>query len=393
MKTVKRVILIVLDSVGIGALPDAGEYGDVGANTLLHIAEDLGGLNLPTLETLGLGKIDSIPGLRGDISAIGSYGRMAERSKGKDTTTGHWELSGLILEEPFPTYPDGFPLEIIDKFKEEIGRGILGNKAASGTKIIEELGIDHINTGKPIVYTSADSVFQIAAHEDIIAVEELYDMCRKARNILQGKHSVGRVIARPFIGEPGNFERTDRREDFSLEPVGETMLDKIIENGQSVYSVGKIIDIFAGRGISKSNHTVDNMDTVDALIDDLEEMEEGLLFVNLVEFDMTYGHRRDAVGYAGALRDFDDRLPGILDHLNERDILFITADHGCDPTYKGTDHTREYVPLLVYGENIKKDYDIGVRSTYADLAATITELLGVNSVRNGESFAEEIIKD
>jgi len=361
MKKIKRVILVVLDSVGIGALPDAEEYGDLGANTLVHIAEKMHGLDLPKLEKLGLGKITPVPGLEGDISAIASYGKMAEASKGKDTTTGHWELSGIILEEPFPTYPNGFPAEIIDKFKEDIGRDILGNRAASGTKIIEELGKEHMDTGKPIVYTSADSVFQVAAHEDIIPIEELYDICKKARNILRGEHAVGRVIARPFIGKPGNFKRTDRREDFSLEPIAPTMLDKIVASGQFVYGVGKIIDIFAGKGISKSNHTVDNMDTVDAMLDYLKEMKEGLLFANLVEFDMTYGHRRDVEGYDQALIDFDNRLPEIIDSMNDSDVLIITADHGCDPTFKGTDHTREYVPLLIYGENIKKNNNIRIR--------------------------------
>ncbi|MFP4661920.1 MAG: phosphopentomutase [Halanaerobiales bacterium] len=393
MNNIQRVILIILDSVGIGALPDADEYGDVGANTLVHIGQELGGLDLPNLEKMGLGKIESIEGLKSGIKVTASYGKMAEKSKGKDTTTGHWELSGLILEEPFPTYPDGFPPEVIDKFTEAIGRDILGNKAASGTRIIEELGKKHMETGKPIVYTSADSVFQIAAHEEIIPVEELYDICKKAREILTGKHAVGRVIARPFIGKPGNFERTERREDFSLKPIGETMLVKIEDGGQSVYAVGKIISIFAGNGITHSNHTVDNMDTVNAIVDYLEKMKEGLLFANLVEFDMIYGHRRDVKGYAAGLKEFDNSLPDIIKKMQEDDVLIITADHGCDPTYKGTDHTREYVPLLVYGDRIKGDYNIGVRTTFADLAATITEMLGVDSVENGESFAEEIMID
>ncbi len=393
MEKIKRVILVVLDSVGIGALPDAEEYDDLGANTLVHIAEKMYGLDLLNLEKLGLGKITPVPGLEGDISAIASYGKMAAASKGKDTTTGHWELSGIILEEPFPTYPDGFPDDIIEKFKEAIGRDILGNKAASGTKIIEELGQEHIDTAKPIVYTSADSVFQIAAHEDVIPIEELYKMCKKARNILTGEDAVGRVIARPFIGKQGNFKRTERREDFSLEPTAPTMLDKITASGQSVYAVGKIIDIFAGKGISKSNHTVDNMDTVDAMLNYLQEMEAGLLFANLVEFDMTYGHRRDVEGYDQALIDFDDRLPEIYDSMNDTDVLIITADHGCDPTFKGTDHTREYVPLLIYGQAIKKNNHLGVRETFADLASTITDILGVDIVKNGESFKEAIINE
>ncbi|MFW6035567.1 MAG: phosphopentomutase [Halothermotrichaceae bacterium] len=387
----KRVILIVLDSVGIGSMPDADKYGDVGSNTLGNTAGAVGSLDLPHMEELGLGKIAPIKGVYDKISAEGVYAKMAEASVGKDTTTGHWEISGIILEEPFPIYPEGFPDIIINKFEKAIGREVLGNKPASGTRIIEELGEEHIVTGKPIVYTSADSVFQIAAHEDVIPVEELYLMCRKARKILTGKDAVGRVIARPFIGEPGGFTRTDRREDFSLEPPVDTMLDKITQAGNKVYSVGKIIDIFAGRGITKSNHTVGNMESVDAVLEFMEEMESGLLFANLVEFDMNYGHRRDIEGYAKALENFDQRLPEIYEKMNSEDILIITADHGCDPTYKGTDHTREYVPLLLYGENIKNDYNLGILSTFADLAATITDFLEVEKTEYGNSFKKEIL--
>lgn len=393
MRKIKRVFLIVLDSVGIGALPDAHEYGDSGANTLVNIGKAIGGLKLPELEKLGLGKIERIPGIASELPARGVYGKMAEASPGKDTTTGHWELSGIILERPFPTYPDGFPPGVIEDFKKAIGRDILGNKPASGTVIIEELGEEHMATGKPIVYTSADSVFQIAAHEEIIPLEELYEMCRKARKILKGEHAVGRVIARPFIGSPGKFTRTENREDFSLEPTGITMLDRIVEGGLSVYAIGKISDIFAGRGISKSWHAVDNMETVDAALEAFVELEEGLLFANLVQFDMVHGHRRNVEGYARALADFDGRIPELLADLESDDLLVITADHGCDPTYKGTDHTREYVPLLIYGERIKEDYNLGVRETFADLAATITELLGVKPVKFGRSFAGEILKD
>lgn len=391
MKKIRRIVLIVLDSVGIGALPDANKYGDSGANTLKHIAEKIGGLNLPNLEKMGLGKIIDIPGLKNTIEASGCYGKMAEASAGKDTTTGHWELAGLILEKPFPVYPDGFPSEVIEPFKKEIGRDILGNKAASGTKIIEELGKLHMDTGKPIVYTSADSVFQIAAHEEVIPAEELYNICQKARKILKGEYAVGRVIARPFIGEPGNFTRTEKREDFSLEPIGETMLDKIVKAGKKVYGVGKIVDIFKGRGISEYNHTVDNMKTVDATIEYMKKLDRGLIFTNLVEFDMVYGHRRNPTGYAKALKNFDQRLPDIMKKIKDNDILIITSDHGCDPTFEGTDHTREYVPLLISGNNIKKDYNIGTRDSYADLAATITELLHIEKVENGKSFTEEII--
>ena len=393
MKNINRAIIIVLDSVGIGELPDAKDYGDVGADTLGNMAKELGGLNLPNLEKLGLGKIKNIKGLNSNIKAKGSYGKMAEASVGKDTTTGHWELAGLISEKPFPTYPDGFPDEVINEFEEEIGREVLGNKPASGTVIIEELIDEHLETANPIVYTSADSVFQIAAHEEVIPVDELYEMCQKAREILTGEHGVGRVIARPFVGEPGNLERTERRKDFSLKPPKNTLLDNVKEAGKKVQSVGKIDDIFANRGITASNHTIANMDSVDAILDFIEKDDQGLIFANLVEYDMIYGHRRDVKGYAQALEDFDKRLPEILDSLNDDDVLFITADHGCDPTYEGTDHTREYVPLLVYGNNIKEDNDINIRDSYADLAATIAELLSIEKTADGESFRNLIIKE
>ena len=393
MKNIKRAIIIVLDSVGIGELPDADSYGDLGADTLGNIAEKINGLDLPNLEKMGLGKIKNIKGLKSDLKAEGSYGKMAEASMGKDTTTGHWELAGIISKNPFPTYPEGFPDEIINEFENEIGSKVLANKPASGTVIIEELIDEHLETGNPIVYTSADSVFQIAAHEDVIPVEELYEMCHKARKILTGEHGVGRVIARPFIGEPGNLERTDRRKDFSLKPPKNTLLDNIKEAGKEVKAVGKIDDIFANRGITDSKHTVDNMDSVNALLDFMKETKEGLIFANLVEYDMIYGHRRDAEGYAKALKEFDERLPEIKDRLNDRDVLFITADHGCDPTYEGTDHTREYVPLLVVGKNIINDNDIKIRDSYADLAATIAELLSVEKTDDGESFKNSILKE
>lgn len=392
MTDIKRVILIILDSVGIGAMPDAAEYDDSGANTLGNIARELGGLNLPNLEKLGLGKIEKIKGIDSNLEVVGSYGKMAESSVGKDTTTGHWELAGIISEHPFPTYPDGFPPEVIKPLEKTIGRKVLGNKPASGTVIIEELGREHIDTGRPIVYTSADSVFQIAAHEEVIPVEKLYEICEKARNILTGKHGVGRVIARPFIGEPGNFTRTERRKDYSLNPPEPTMLDKIKESGLSVNAVGKIDDIFANKGITESNHTIDNMEGIDATLDFMKKEDEGLIFTNLVEYDMIYGHRRNVEGYANALKDFDKRLPEIMEKMKSDDILFITADHGCDPTYKGTDHTREYVPLLVYGKKIAKGIDLGTRETFADLAATITDLLSVGIVSNGKSFKKRLVK-
>lgn len=392
MPKIKRVIIIVLDSVGIGELPDAAEYGDEGADTLGNIAEEIGGLNLPNLEKMGMGKIKPIKGLAGDIMVEGSYGKMAEASIGKDTTTGHWEMSGIISKKAFPTYPDGFPDEVIKPFEKAIGKKVLGNKPASGTVIIEELIDEHLKTGRPIVYTSADSVFQIAAHEEIIPVEELYEFCKKARKILTGEHGVGRVIARPFVGKPGNLERTNRRKDFSLEPPENTLLDNVISAGMSVQAVGKIIDIFAGRGVSESDHTIDNMKSVDSILDFMTTDKTGLIFANLVEYDMVYGHRRNVEGYAQALVDFDNRLPEIVENMNDDDLLFITADHGCDPTYKGTDHTREYVPLLVYGNYIRKDNKIDTRSTFADMAATIADILDIENTYNGKSFVDDIMK-
>lgn len=389
---IKRVVLIVLDSVGIGELPDAEEYGDLGANTLVHTAEAVDGFELPNLEKLGLGKIEDIPGVDSNLKSWGVYSKMKEKSVGKDTTTGHWELAGLISERPFPVYPNGFPQEVIKSFEEAIGRKVLGNKPASGTVIIEELGKAHLESGKPIVYTSADSVFQIAAHQDLIPVQELYEMCETARDILQGEHGVARVIARPFLGELGSLKRTDHRKDFSLPPPEDTVLDKLKDNGIPVLAVGKIEDIFSNQGITSSNHTVNNMDSVEALIDFLEQDKKSFIFANLVEFDMIFGHRRNPKGYAEALKDFDIRLPEILDNLNENDMLIITADHGCDPTFKGTDHTREYVPLLVFGDKVKEDYKLQVRESFADIAATISEVFNLASFKNGESFLNKILK-
>ncbi|MFO7815051.1 MAG: phosphopentomutase [Halanaerobiales bacterium] len=389
---IKRVVLIVLDSVGIGELPDAEEYGDLGANTLVHTAEAVDGFELPNLEKLGLGKIEDISGVDSNLKSWGVYSKMKEKSVGKDTTTGHWELAGLISERPFPVYPNGFPQEVIKSFEEAIGRKVLGNKPASGTVIIEELGKAHLESGKPIVYTSADSVFQIAAHQDLIPVQELYEMCETARDILQGEHGVARVIARPFLGELGSLKRTDHRKDFSLPPPEDTVLDKLKDNGIPVLAVGKIEDIFSNQGITSSNHTVNNMDSVEALIDFLEQDKKSFIFANLVEFDMIFGHRRNPKGYAEALKDFDIRLPEILDNLNENDMLIITADHGCDPTFKGTDHTREYVPLLVFGDKVKEDYKLQVRESFADIAATISEVFNLASFKNGESFLNKILK-
>lgn len=388
---INRVILIVLDSVGVGELPDAAEYGDAGSNTLGNIAASLPGFTLPNLKELGLGMIPGVQEIGRVDNPKACYGRMSEKSKGKDTTTGHWEISGLILEKAFPTYPEGFPKELIEEFEALIGTKTLANKPASGTAIIEELGDEHVRTGYPIVYTSADSVFQIAAHEEVVNIERLYEMCRIARKLLKGEHAVGRVIARPFIGTSGNYKRTDRRRDFSLEPIGRTMLDAIKENGLEVAAVGKIEDIFVGKGVTRAVHTHDNEDGVNQTINYMKETFEGLIFTNLVDFDMVYGHRNDVQGYANALKAFDDRLPEIIAELKDDDILVITADHGCDPTTLSTDHSREYVPLLVYGKKIKEGIDLGTRKSFADISSTVLELLGLEKLANGESFCDEIL--
>jgi len=387
---VSRVILIVLDSVGIGEMPDSYKYGDNGSNTLVNTARAVGGLELPNLAWLGLGKIAEIPGIPTVPRAAGAFGKMAERSSGKDTTTGHWELAGIILEKPFPLYPAGFPPEIIKAFERSIGRRILGNKAASGTAIIEELGAEHLRTGSPIVYTSADSVFQIAAHEDVIPVDELYRFCNIARDLLVGKHAVGRVIARPFTGKPGSFRRTPRRHDFSLKPPDKTLLDFLVEKEIMVMAVGKIFDIFAGQGITLSASTRNNMEAVDEVLEFMSSQNKGFIFANLVDFDMLYGHRNDPFGYAQALRYFDNRLPELIENLKPDEILIITADHGCDPTTVSTDHSREYVPLIIYGKQVKADSNLGIRDTFADVAATLAEIFSVSSP-SGTSFAGEIL--
>ncbi len=391
MDQINRVILMVMDSVGIGELPDAEEYGDQGAATLQNIAAEVGGLKLPNLEKMGLGKIASIQGLNSELEAEGAYGKAAEKSKGKDTTTGHWEIAGLISEKPFPTYPDGFPAEVMEQFHQAIGRESLANRPASGTVIIEELGQKHMETGKPIVYTSADSVFQIAAHEDVISVDELYDYCRKAREILQGEHAVARVIARPFVGEAGDFERTERRKDFSLAPPEPTILNMLEKRGLEVNAVGKITYIFNHSGITNSVTTSDNMDGVDQTIEYMAQTEKGLIFSNLVDFDQNYGHRRNVEGYAAALKDFDQRIPEIKAAMREDDLLIITADHGCDPTHQGTDHTREYIPVLAYGKQLKTNLDLGQRDSFSDLAATIADIFEIDELENGESFKNEIL--
>jgi len=389
MELTNKVVLVVLDSVGIGALPDAHNYGDEGSNTLAHCASAVGGLYLPNLAALGLGRLGDFPGIDPLDSPSGAFGRMACKSPGKDTTTGHWEIAGIIMERPFPVYPRGFPRDVIMEFEERCEVQVLGNKAASGTEIIKELGEEHIRSGKPIVYTSADSVFQIAAHEDVIPVEKLYDMCKAAREILKGEHAVGRVIARPFTGEPGSFRRTGRRHDFSLVPTRPTILSVMSGAGFAVTAVGKINDIFAGEGITRSVHTANNMEGVDRTVELIGTVLNGLIFTNLVEFDMLYGHRNDPSGYALALEAFDRRLPEITGSLGEQDLLIITADHGCDPTTRSTDHSREYVPLLATGKNVRPGVDLGTRGTFADVAATLAEIFGL-TFDSGKSFAREI---
>lgn len=391
VKAVKRITLIVLDSVGCGDAPDAAVYGDEEANTLGNISRAVGGLHLPNLEKMGLGHTTQIIGVPPIPEAVGVYGRLTETSAGKDTTTGHWELAGVALARPFPTYPQGFPAALMDAFERRIGRKTLGNYPASGTEILKELGEEHVRTGYPIIYTSADSVFQIAAHEEIIPIDELYRLCEIARELLTGEHAVGRVIARPFTGQPGNFTRTERRKDYSLEPHTETILDVVKAAGLEVMGVGKIEDIFAHRGLTQSNHTGNNMAGVDAILDFLGEDTSGLIFANLVDFDALYGHRLDPQGYAAALEAFDRRLPEIMGQMRPDDVLFITADHGNDPTSTSTDHSRERVPFLAYGHRIKHAHHLGTRATFADIAATVADLLDVTWRGPGQSFATEIL--
>lgn len=380
-----RFIVWVLDSVGIGEMPDSYLYNDQGSATLQNIARERGGLYLPNLERLGLGLIEDIFGVGRPGDPQAAYGKMAEQSKGKDTTTGHWEIAGLHLEMPFPIYPNGFPEEVISRFEKEAGVKVLGNYPASGTVIIEELGDEHMRTQRPIVYTSADSVFQIAAHIDVIPLERLYELCEIARGILVGEHGVARVIARPFAGEPGSFYRTKDRRDYSLPPTGETILDVLVASGVPVTAIGKISDIFTGRGISTSLSAKSNNETMSQLLFALDTVEEGLIFANSVDFDMVYGHRNDVEGYAKALEETDRYIPDVLRKLRIDDILVITADHGCDPTTQSTDHSREYVPLLVYGI---KPRNLGIRETFADVAQSIAEYFGVSYPR-GKSFLGE----
>jgi phosphopentomutase len=388
---IKRVNLIILDSVGVGDAPDAAAYGDQGSNTLGNIARAVGGLNLPNLGALGLGNLTDIQGVPPVAEARGAFGRLTEVSAGKDTTTGHWEMAGVPLDQPFPLYPHGFPPDLMAEFEARIGRGWLGNYPASGTEIIKELGAEHVATGKVIVYTSGDSVFQIAAHEEVVPLEELYRICQIARELLTGEHAVGRVIARPFVGQPGNFQRTEHRKDFSLEPPGDTILDVVKAAGKEVMGVGKIEDIFAHRGLTQSNHTGNNLAGVDAIMAYCQLSNEGLLAANLVDFDAVYGHRNNPRGYADALEAFDQRLPFIKMSMCSHDVTMITADHGNDPTTPSTDHSRERVPLLVFGVHVKVNVNLGTRATFADVAATIADLLDLPWSGPGQSLAGEIV--
>ncbi|MGH2398448.1 MAG: phosphopentomutase [bacterium] len=390
MPPFSRVVIIVLDSAGVGELPDAPRYGDEGSSTIPHTAEAAGGLHVPTLERLGLGRIVPIRGVRAVAAPQGAFGKLVERSAGKDTTTGHWEMMGIILDRPFPTFPHGFPAEVIAEFERAIGTKSLGNSVASGTQIIERLGPEHERSGHPIVYTSADSVFQIAAHEDVVPVARLYEMCRAARDLLTGPHAVSRVIARPFVGRHGSYSRTDRRRDFSLPPVKTTVLDVAVKEGYDVIGIGKIPDIFAGRGITRGVHTRDDQDGMAQTVRVMNEVTGGIIFTNLVDLDSKYGHRNDPQGYARDLEAIDARLPEALGRLREDDLLLITADHGNDPTTPSTDHSREHVPLLIVGRRVRAGVDLGTRETFADVGATVAEALSIPWTGPGASMLRAI---
>ena len=386
-----KVLLLVCDSFGVGEAPDAADYGDQGSNTLGNTARVMGGISAPNLGALGLGLVTDVAGVAAEAAAGTAHGKMRERSAGKDTTTGHWEIAGLIVERPFPTYPDGFPQEVIERFEEAIGLPVLGNVVVSGTEILEELGEEHVRTGRPIVYTSADSVFQIATHKDVVPLETLYEWCRVARGILDGEHRVGRVIARPFVGGTGAFVRTHERRDFSVEPSAPTYLDRVRSAGVTVCGVGKIQDIFAGQGLSEARHSESNDHGIDLTIDYLDRTAPILVVTNLVDFDTKYGHRSDPEGYARCVEAFDRRLPELIDAVGDG-LLFLTGDHGCDPTDASTDHTREHTPLLVAGGALdeRPAVDLGTRETFADLGATIASVFGAEAGNGlaGASFAD-----
>jgi len=395
VKQVKRAVIIVFDSLGVGALPDAAQFGDVGSNTLANTAQAVGGLNLPNLAKLGLGNIIPVKGVRPASQPLGCYGKMAELSQGKDTTVGHWELMGVVKKEPFPVYPLGFPPEIIRLFSQKIGRPVLGNKPASGTAIIAELGEEHLKTGYPIVYTSADSVFQIAAHQDVVPLTQLYRWCETARQILTGRHGVARVIARPFVGQPGQFKRTHWRKDFSLPPPSKTVLDFAKEQGVKVLAAGKISEIFAGQGITATVHTKSNQDTFKQVVTYMQQTnlvnQKTIIFANLVDFDTLWGHRNDPAGYAQGLTDADKELSSVLSLLNQTDLLIITADHGCDPTTPSTDHSREYAPVIAYSPVLKKGVNLGIRGSFADVGQTVAAALDIK-LQNlaGKSFWQQL---
>jgi len=386
-----RVFLTVLDSVGVGELPDADVYGDRGSDTLGNLSRRVR-LQLQTLRSLGLPRVANVEGMAPVESPLGAYGRMAERSPGKDSVTGHWEIAGIVLDRAFPTFPHGFPADVIAEFEKRIGRRTIGNYAASGTAIIDELGPEHVRSGRPIVYTSADSVFQIAAHEDVIPIPELYRICEIAYALVGEGMGVGRVIARPFVGRDGSFTRTANRHDYALPPSGTTLLDALTGAGKTVHAIGKIQDLFAGRGVTTAVHTKNDDEGVDAIERAIEAAGPGLVFTNLVDFDTLYGHRNDPAGYAANLERFDARLARLLPALRERDLLIITADHGNDPTTPSTDHAREHVPLFVVGKQVRPGTDLGVRPTFADLGQTVAEIFGVGPLANGTSFLRDILR-
>ncbi|WP_066154546.1 phosphopentomutase [Halalkalibacter krulwichiae] len=380
-----------MDSVGIGEAPDAAAFGDEGSHTLKHIAEKMNGLTMPNMAKLGLSHIDEIPGVEKVDKPAAHFGMMQEASSGKDTMTGHWEIMGLKIEEPFQVFPDGFPPELVSELEKQWGRKMIGNKVASGTEILDELGEAHVKTGDLIVYTSADSVLQIAAHEDVVPLEELYDICEKARKLtLDPKYMVGRIIARPFIGENGKWERTPNRHDYALKPFSRTVMNELLDGGFDSIALGKISDIYDGEGISEAIRTVSNDDGMEKLIETIHKPFTGLSFLNLVDFDAKFGHRRDPIGYGQALEQFDRQMAQVIQELGENDLLIITADHGNDPTHPGTDHTRELVPLLVYNKNQKEGKDLGTRQTFADIGATIADNFGVELPKHGKSFLEEL---
>ncbi|TKZ31070.1 phosphopentomutase [Brachyspira catarrhinii] len=374
----KKAVLIVIDSCGVGALPDAKDFGDEGVNTISNLAKATGGINIPNMEKMGLGNITDIEGVSKTDNAIGYYGKSMEKSKAKDTTTGHWEIAGLISKKPFNTYPNGFPKNTIEAIEKMSSRKVVCNKPYSGTEVIDDYADEQLKNGSLIVYTSADSVLQIAAHEEIISIEELYKICEKSLEICNEFSPVARVIARPYLGEKGNYKRTERRHDYSVPPSGETMLDRISKNNLPVIGIGKTSDIFAGAGITENRKTnKNNLDGIEKTIKAIKEIDSGLIFTNLVDFDMLYGHRRDAKGYKNALEEFDKYIPEMIENLNEEDLFIITADHGCDPTYKGSDHTREYIPILAFGKKLKKNVNIGIRDSFISIAASIEKhLLG-----------------